>query len=315
MPILRFFPNLKDLNLYALGSYQTSPPISILPLLNCLNLEKLRIQDFTRPGWADVRETVSFLRKLKSLSLHIRVVEDFSFLCASPEYQWNYQDECQPANATRRMNDDDRCIHLPLLENLEVGAHSLPLDTTSDGTFRQCFRDILRTRHLLKRVVIFGHYFVIDDLFPQLGREIQDGWACINLETLSIWFECKNGGEIERREQWNRLFSQIGKLENLKRLAIRGYNLGFGSATGLSKLAPNGSIQLRELILDDGFGSKWTKEGVARMIEVMPNLECLYLKESRHKNYREIKAWVKELTQRDIEMNDFWRSYRWLTEF
>ncbi|KAF9386164.1 hypothetical protein BGX21_000869 [Mortierella sp. AD011] len=293
-PLLRYCPNLRELNLRVPEGPSIRP--SLLPLLNFPNLEKLKLYDDSSSrsrsrAWRELPRVIPALKKLKSLAICVFSLDHIKFLCAPPGYQRRHDDKDLPPPTTRDSSDSEQCLALPLLEDLEIDPYGFQENCLEDcEKYGECLFNILKTRHLLKRFVAECNFLQPEDLFAQPGMEEQDGWACKDLETLLIGFCLDLRNKVDHRERSKIVYRQIGELPKLRRLAIQGSGIKACDESGIGYLAPGGRSQLKEFMFRF---SPWdcTKERVLKFLEMMPDLEVLHIEREDHDK---ILRWLKE---------------------
>ncbi|KAG0263652.1 hypothetical protein BGZ95_003750, partial [Linnemannia exigua] len=327
LPILWHCENLRELEIRIFEGFgfQRSEKRSLRPLQACRNsLEVLRIHRYGRQDTLlDLVETIGALRRLCSLSFSIL---DFSFLdllCRPGTglplveesddghhlTQLGQQEETGQRNA-RPPDGDYGDLPLPLLEDLTI--LSVDVGDTSPATLERLsglFCNILKTRPLLKGYQIQGFSFCPWDIFAQPGRELEDSWACLGLETLKLQFKSLDPRKMNSREKrhriWRPIYRQLGQLTKLKSLVIHCWSLEKGIDVGILELAQQGKstasgstglaasiatviippsklkarlTELTSLHLSDSKGNTWSRTELEILLGLFPKLKDLNLR-------------------------------------
>ncbi|KAF8939685.1 hypothetical protein BGZ58_008980 [Dissophora ornata] len=279
--------------------HEYKSPVSLLPLLACPKLEKLKLDGYSREScWVDVAQTLGTLGGLKSLDLTAWTEDHYEFLNASPDYRW--QQHCHDGQARNGAGTEQGGLLLPLLEHLRVC-----LVATDNVGARECMHNVLQTRPRLKTFVVYGTHFYIGDLFARPGMGHEGGWACKDLEVLR--FELSNGiyrrKEAEECRLWQTVYRQLGQLHRLKHLYIRAFHLRKGRESGIEALAPEGRLsELQNVVLSDGAGAGWSRSQIQDMVGMMPKLKYLHLKPLERREFLSIKGYLKEIGREDIDL-------------
>ncbi|KAK3845791.1 MAG: hypothetical protein J3R72DRAFT_435621 [Linnemannia gamsii] len=350
LPILWHCENLRELEIRIFEGFgfQRSEKRSLRPLEACRNnLKVLKIHRYGRQDTLlDLVETISTLRRLCSLSFSILDFSFFDLLCRpgigsalveedddGPHHSQLGQQEEIRRHRARPPDDDYRDLPLPLLEDLTI--ISVDVGDTSPITLERLsglFFNILKTRPLLKGYQIQGFNFCPWDIFAQPGRELEDGWACLGLETLKLQFKSldprKMNSKDKRYRIWQPIFRQLGQLTQLKSLMIQCWSLEKGIDVGILELAQQGKsttsglagsaasfatvlvppsklngrlTALTSLYLSDSKGNTWSKTELEILLALFPKLKDLNLRPLNPGNGKEVQRWLKEWKRADIK--------------
>ncbi|KAF9958758.1 hypothetical protein BGZ72_010975 [Mortierella alpina] len=283
MPMLRYCPNLRELEI-KLASDQSQKLSQAV--MGCPDLEVLRIMTQDRhegPALWDLAETFRSLKRLKTLVLPVRSLNQIESLCLSESDQ-----DVSTSGSTQT---------LPVLEHLEMSDVLMNLNVAKSDDLHKLLVNILQTRPLLKTFDFHGHEVKPWQLFAQPGFESHREWRCMSLETLDLHFTWRlyTRPLEERCEQWRSVFRQIGKLHKLKSLSILCDGLEKSIDAGILELG--GARSLSRLELYDRQAPLWTKDEIMTLIQVVPSLVSLTLTPTS--NPMQIASWVRE-TGRDI---------------
>ncbi|KAG0381239.1 hypothetical protein BGX24_000009 [Mortierella sp. AD032] len=350
LPILWHCENLRELEIRIFEGFgfQRSEKRSLRPLEECRNnLKVLKIHRYGRQDTLlDLVETISTLRRLCSLSFSILDFSFFDLLCRpgkgsalvvedddGPHHSQLGQQEEIGRHRARPPDDDYRDLPLPLLEDLTI--ISVDVGDTSPITLERLsglFFNILKTRPLLKGYQIQGFNFCPWDIFAQPGRELEDGWACLGLETLRLQFKSLDPRKMNSKEKryriWQPIFRQLGQLTQLKSLMIQCWSLEKGIDVGILELAQQGKsttsglagsaasfatvlvptsklngrlTELTSLYLSDSKGITWSKTELEILLALFPKLKDLNLRPLNPGNGKEVQRWLKEWKRADIK--------------
>ncbi|KAF9912045.1 hypothetical protein EC991_000991 [Linnemannia zychae] len=257
LPILWHCENLRELEIRTVESFgfQRSEKRSLLPLQACRSLEVLKIHRYGRQDTlVDLVETIGSLRQLRVLSFSILDFSFFDLLCrpgsgstlpTEHNKETEHQEKTGQHNARPPDPEDDYNsgpLPLPLLEDLTI--ISVSVGDTSPSTLERLsslFFSILKTRPLLKGYQIQGFTFCPWDIFAQPGREVEDSWACVRLESLRLQFKSLDSSRMNSKEKryriWQPIYRQLGQLTRLKSLMIQCWSLEKGVDVGILELA------------------------------------------------------------------------------
>ncbi|KAF9124045.1 hypothetical protein BGW39_008506 [Mortierella sp. 14UC] len=359
LPILWHCENLRELEIRIFEGFgfQRSEKRSLRPLQACRNLEVLKIHRYGRQDTLlDLVETIGTLWQLRVLSFSILDFTFFSLLCRTgtgpalvkgddshDHRQVEHQEE--PGRRSTRPPDvegdyDRDPLPLPLLEDLTI--ISVDVGDTSPSTIERLsnlFFNILKTRPLLKGYQIQGFNFCPWDIFAQPGRELEDGWACVRLETLRLQFKSLDPRRMNSKEKryriWQPIYRQLGQLSRLRSLMIQCWSLEKGVDVGILELAQRKSTtagesgsftalsnnggrrpptndtvppklkarlaELNSLYLSDSKGNTWSKTELEILLALFPKLKDLNLRPLNPGNGKEVQKWLKEWKRTDIK--------------
>ncbi|KAF9083190.1 hypothetical protein BGX23_011707 [Mortierella sp. AD031] len=332
LPILWHCENLRELEIRIFEGFgfQRSERRSMRPLQTCQNLEILKIHRYGRQDTLlDLVETIGTLQQLRSLSFSILDFSFFDLLCAQ-ESTIRLEEKTETGQTNNAKEPPDLLLPLPLLENLTIISVSVGDNTPS--TFERLagyFFNILRTRPLLRGYQIHGTNFCPWDIFAQPGREIEDGWTCLGLESLRLQLKSLEPRKMNTREKryrlWQPIYRQIGQLTRLKSLVIHCWSLEKGPDVGILELAQpaqtsSGSgtpvrpadntspsklkgrlTELGSLYLSDLKGTTWSRTELETILALFPKLKDLNLRPLNPGNGKEIQKWLKEWMRTDIK--------------
>ncbi|KAK3845774.1 MAG: hypothetical protein J3R72DRAFT_520933 [Linnemannia gamsii] len=164
---------------------------------------------------------------------------------------------------------------LPLLETLFTGSSHIAREDYV--RLQLAFRQFLMQRTRLK--LLYLAPICIDPLyvFAQPGMELQHGWACSNLQSITLklpsifpWIRITSE---EQRILMNSVYRQLGCLPRLRTLSIECDSSYEFHVPAILQL--KGATSLWELTLTLVKG--WTCEGIAMVVEGVPGLKALGL--------------------------------------
>ncbi|KAG0006935.1 hypothetical protein BGZ65_001542 [Modicella reniformis] len=332
--LVRYCPELRELVLTPITTFGYRKLLalpSLRILLGCPKLEKIKLPFLTRQDDIErLGDILSSLEQLKVLEYHVQSVKHLKFLCSTDAQVFRLPTselDSEGTDTTAKLDSGatlpempggttvasastshqrhERLLN-PLLEHLVISSVSMGQLNTRRNQLQQSLMDTLQTRSRLKTFVIQDHNnFLIEAsyIFAQPGLEAQNGWACMNLERLSLrlsWPEELAIKEEERHQQWQTIYRQIAQLTKLQSLSIIAVYVEKGPESGMMELA--GLKALRHLELLSHRRYSWTKDDIQVLLTSAPWLTSLNL---RPCNANQIDIWIKEEGRRDIKFLAF----------
>ncbi|KAK5828975.1 hypothetical protein F5H01DRAFT_329263 [Linnemannia elongata] len=212
LSMLQKCPHLVSLELGSVSHLDNyaNRPLSLRPILVCLNLQELRIT-WRTPQYRvdDLVETLLALTHLRTLEYCVFRLEHLQFLVPPLSRQQ------PPPSFLRQMHAEAkeyRPLAVPALEHIII--NNVDIDSNQNEEYGRLVPEILKTRPLLKT---FLHFSSINlrTLFPQPGKDTDNKWACTGLEKLAIRVTWMNQGESEehtRQEVCRPMYRQLGEM-------------------------------------------------------------------------------------------------------
>ncbi|KAG0216310.1 hypothetical protein BGX33_000271 [Mortierella sp. NVP41] len=225
-------------------------PFSVRALRNCRRLRKLEIHHIGPV--INLSETLNSLQELTSLTTYLTNQRDASYL------GFKYQG----------------MLMLPNLQDirfLSVDDNHGPLSMYDDN-----LGDIARVRSNLSEFRIHHHYVDTSKFFGIPSTVGYESWACANLQVLEFGVLEMIGSDEEKLECWRAMYEQLGQLQHLRQLAIRGLGLDASADSGFLALA--GATRLENLTLVNmDFGLSWSTTHLNSIWQAVPNLRNITL--------------------------------------
>ncbi|KAF9921879.1 hypothetical protein FBU30_008047 [Linnemannia zychae] len=182
---------------------------------------------------------------------------------------------------------------LPMLEHLEIVSSTI--GPRENEKFQLALRQFLLSRTRLK--VLDLSAISVDPLsvFAQKGMEEKHNWACTDLEVLAFKYSRMNRVYTDyeqHRVLLNSVYRQLRSLTKLRRLSIYCDVAIELHDPGMSQL--KGSSELEDMSL---VGTRWTREGIVKLLEAVPGLKVLRTYGDKEIVYR----WLKDLERPDVK--------------
>ncbi|KAK3825306.1 MAG: hypothetical protein J3Q66DRAFT_327445 [Benniella sp.] len=308
LPLVYRCKNLRELDIVSswIALYNPGIDTSLLPLMACPRLEKVRLCPRTRDGrFKDVGKALSTLKELKELVLSVYSMDDIEFLRA-PSHQEQYQGQEQdsgwqcgfPSTSSPSSYGD---LPVPLLEHLEI-QNVLFRSGSHEGTWiSELVHHILKTRHRLKYFSFQEFPLCIqDDLVIEGFEEEGTVWACKELEMLQLTLSHEDFGPVLFRA----LFREIGQMKRLKKLSIQYTTRRVDARLEILRVfQQDGAKEMKELTLSNRVHyQRWSREEIVKLTTSMPKLKYLNLKPLDRNQYQVISSWLCELGRGEIRL-------------
>ncbi|KAF9904220.1 hypothetical protein EC991_002923 [Linnemannia zychae] len=304
LSLARHCPILKSLSTTTESILKSWGTVPYTPrhLSRCLQLEELKLSCLSAAReFLDTATLLPALRKLKVLSLQVITPEGLDFLNSSTGLPVDLSDTNNASNDAQRIVDDralDRILVMPMLETLSViCSHCAPGD---HNRMQVALGKFFMSRTRLKSIYLGNVYINPLHIFAQPGMELERGWACTTLETITLKlpgpFKYTGMTLEEQRAEMSSTYRQFGCLSQLQMLSIECDSLFSFHDPAILQL--KGATKLRKLSLTLVKG--WTYEGVAVLLEAVPGLRVLSLSLVLPGDHVLVKGWLKELGRPDL---------------
>ncbi|KAK3825305.1 MAG: hypothetical protein J3Q66DRAFT_327444 [Benniella sp.] len=311
LPLVYRCKNLRELEIvHSWSAFYNSMSTSLLPLVACPRLEKVRLCPQLDGRFKDVGKALSTLKELKELALSVYSMDDIEFLRAPSRHQEHQEQEqgqeqdsgwrCDSPSTSSPSSFGD--LSVSLLEHLEIQSVSLGGGSQERTWISELAHHILKTRHRLKYFSLQKFPLCIqDDLVIQGFEEEGMVWACKELETLQLALKTHDdlGPGL-----FSALFREIGQMKRLKKLIIRYTTRRVeGRLEILDAFQQDGGKELRELTLANTVHyQRWSREEIVKLTTSMPKLRYLNLKPLDRNQYQVIASWLCELGRGEIRL-------------
>ncbi|KAG0213375.1 hypothetical protein BGX33_002930 [Mortierella sp. NVP41] len=177
---------------------------------------------------------------------------------------------------------------VPALRRLQLRFNPINAPTTATAQI-ELFLSILRSRPGLRGFVLTGIAITTDAFMED---EAGLNWPG-NLDELSLEVfvpaEIQTNADLLNRV-WVRVYSSIGRMVHLKKLALRSPHLQKSNSAGFPLLGEE--TKLHTLTLSNAHRPMWTVEELQNLLMVGPNLRVLDLQPISDVHRREINTWL-----------------------